>query len=175
MSRKRNRRKKNKQPPLGFWPSLEYYVYKRIADSHVPWAVVALAGVAIMIGASTAAGYFSKSPLFGSRSDVIKWAAAGGDYATAQILYENGQEQMTEGQKILGAGSELEEVVYPEKKVENQIERDILLNEKYPGNRDLLLHLSDLYAAIGNSESAEITREQARKLDPNNEIFKKDR
>lgn len=170
MSRKRNRRKKQLRKKLGFLASLEHYSYKRIAQAHIPWIPVAIAGIAIVIGASIAAGYFQTSPLFGTRQDVMKWAAGNGDYQTAQKIYLGLSETYMNTQ-VLGAGTDLEEIVYPEKRIERELHNSLELLQIYPGDRDLLLHVAELYTETGDAEQAQIYWNQARLLDPNNPVF----
>lgn len=80
---------------------------------------------------------------------------------------------MVNGQKILGADTELEELVYPEKVLERHIAHYENMNEAYPHDREILVHLSRLYTQLGQKEKAQEYWEQARILDPNNEVFRK--
>jgi tetratricopeptide (TPR) repeat protein len=110
----------------------------------------------------------SKNSLAGARTqnEAIKKAAEQGDYQTAQALYEEMNSGSTE--PVLGVMSEIETLVYPERKVEQRISELLLKLEEYPGNREIYLSLAELYSQIGNEESAQEYREKARILDPNN-------
>ena len=95
-----------------------------------------------------------------------------GDYGLAQKLLTQEQTNKLTINEVLGAGTELEELVYPERRIEHEIERQEELLAKYPGSRDILVALARLYREIGQEEQAQGYWEQARVLDPNNEIFK---
>jgi pentatricopeptide repeat protein len=154
-----------------FADSLEKYVYLKISHPPIPWIWVGIGLIATILGASLAAGYFHSSQLSGDTRSMIEAAARQGDYETARTLYA----QMLDSRfknHVLGVNSDLEELVYPEKKVENEIALREQRIEKYPHSRDLLLGLSTLYAEIGDSRKAAEYREDARILDPNNEMFK---
>lgn len=97
-----------------------------------------------------------------SLGGVTKRAAERGDYELARWLYEAG------GDKVLGAGSELEDKVYPERVIERRIAELEEKLEEYPGNREIYLLLTDLYGQVGNQELESEYREKARVLDPNN-------
>lgn len=156
---------------MGFWRGLEKYIYKRIEESRLRWGWVGVLIVVIVLGMSIASGYFTSSPLFGGKNEMVRWAARAGDYGLADTLYRQYQLESKEYQ-VLGAETELEELVYPERKIEHEILKREELLIRYPGYRDLLINLSELYKMAGEQERAAEYWEQARILDPNNEIFK---
>ena len=108
-----------------------------------------------------------KNSVVGARDlrEVSLKAAEKGDYPLAERLY------MTEGRQVLGASSELEDKIYPERVVERRIRALETKLEEYPGNREILVVLARLYEEIGNSEEGREYLEQARVLDPNDPIF----
>jgi tetratricopeptide (TPR) repeat protein len=86
---------------------------------------------------------------------VVERSAKLGDYQLARGLWNESM-------------GELEDVVYPERKIERRIaDLEIKLGE-YPGNRQIYLALAELYAQLDNAERAAEYREKARILDPNN-------
>lgn len=108
-----------------------------------------------------------KNSTVGARGmgEVIERAASLGDYELAEKLYKSA------AGNVLGAESELEDVIYPEKVVERRIGE---LEEKlvqYLGNREIYLAIADLYEQLGEAEKSGEYREKARVLDPNNSIF----
>lgn len=99
---------------------------------------------------------------------VVKRAADSGDYQSAQKLWD---ETMPE----------LEDKVYPERKVEREIAELEQKLEEYPGNREIFLMLGELYGELDGvrageprpyGEMAAEYREKARILDPNNVEFR---
>lgn len=91
----------------------------------------------------------------------IARAAETGDYRLAERLY------LTGNQQVLGARTDLVELVYPELEVEARIEELVARLVEYPGNREIFLGLARLYRQIGKEEEAEQYQEMARILDPN--------
>ena len=73
---------------------------------------------------------------------------------------------MTNSQ-ILGVESELEELVYPETKLQREIEKWEKKLGEYPSNREIMRGLATLQEQAGNMERATELREQIRILDPN--------
>lgn len=102
--------------------------------------------------------------------EAVERAAEVGDYRLARELVRK-QQVVNSDKDVLGADSELDELVYPERKVQRVITSYEELNRRYPGHRDILLTLSKLYAELGNGKQAESYRGAARALDPNNPIF----
>jgi hypothetical protein len=78
---------------------------------------------------------------------------------------------------VLGAASELDEIIFPERRVEAEIQAYTTLAERYPDSRDILYHLARLYQTVGayGDATARVQAdrywEQARRLDPNNPRF----
>lgn len=154
-----------------FIDSLNNYTWKRLKTLPIKWGWV---GVGIAASIIVISWSYSGQTMVGVRSEreAIEKAARLGDYKLAQELYEKCHVSQCHDGKVLGADSELEELVYPERKVEKEITKYEELNVKYPENRDILLMLSQLYNEIGNVEKSTEYREEARVLDPNSEIFK---
>lgn len=153
-----------------FIDSLNNYTWKRLKTLPIKWGWV---GVGIAASIIVISWSYSGQTMVGVKNtrEAIERTARLGDYELARRLLKE-QENKNMEYRILGADSELEELVYPERKVEKEITKYENLNEKYPENRDILLMLSSLYYEIGNVEKAKEFRERARLLDPNNEIFK---
>ena len=130
-------------------------------------------GVGLVVVAILASSLNVKNSVVGARDlrGVIEKAAERGDYTTASQLWSN-QDRVAGNETILGAESELEDKVYPERVVERQIaELEGKLGE-YPEHRDILLEISRLYRELGEQEKANDYFEQARILDPNGEWFR---
>lgn len=144
-----------------FWGSLEQYVGKVIERSPLPryWRHLGIGLVLVVMVSSVASG---KNSVVGATSveEVIEKAARLGDYQTAQTLFDNGQWLMVNGK--------LEDLVYPERKVERRIAELEAKLEEYPGNRQIYLGLADLYGQLAKSEKSDEYGEKARVLDPNN-------
>ncbi len=154
----------------GFWRSLERYTWRVVVRSPLPHAWI---GVGLVVVAILASSLNVKNSVVGARDlrGVIEKAAERGDYTTASQLWSN-QDRTAGNESILGAESELEDKVYPERVVERQIaELEGKLGE-YPEHRDILLEISRLYRELGEQEKAEDYFEQARVLDPNGEWFR---
>ncbi len=145
----------------GFWLSLEKYSWSVVRRSPLPYTWIGVGIVMVMLLASA---LNVKNSVVGATSlgGVTKRAAERGDYELARWLYEAG------GDKVLGAGSELEDKVYPERVIERRIAELEEKLEEYPGNREIYLLLTDLYGQVGNQELESEYREKARVLDPNN-------
>lgn len=148
-----------------FWGGLEQYAYSRARWACVPWVLVGTAMALLVIVSSLASGYVNSPTLGGDREEIIREAARRGDYELAQSLYE--QRTVNNEQRVLGADSELEELVYPEKRLEREIAEWEEKLERYPGHRDILLMLAQLYEQGGKSEKAREYWDEARILDPN--------
>lgn len=138
-----------------FWGSLEQYVRQVVKRSPLPrhWHHM---GMGMVVAVLVISAVSAKNSVVDATSleAVIEKAAGMGDYTMARKYWNPGME-------------ELEEVVFPEKKVERRIAE---LKEKlleYPGNRQIYLGLSQLYRQLGNSELSDDYREKARILDPN--------
>lgn len=145
----------------GFWGSLEQYLGKVIERSPLPryWRHLGI-GLALVVVVSSAVS--AKNSVVGATSveEVVEKAARLGDYDLAQTMFEQIQDSRFKIQ--------VEDLVYPERKVERRIvELEAKLVE-YPGNRQIYLELADLYGQLGNREKSDEYREKARILDPNN-------
>jgi len=152
----------------GFWAGLERYFYRRVEQLPVRWEWVGTGVVVGVIGASIVLGYYTSPTLGSDRQKIIRAAAARGDYELARKLYEEDKQTA----QVLGAQSDLEELVYPERRLEREIVEWREKLSKYPGNRDILLYLTKLYIQAGDREKAREYWEEARVLDPNGEAVK---
>jgi hypothetical protein len=84
--------------------------------------------------------------------------------AGKEYVYWERQQITRDQEKILG--------VTREKNWEEQRENYLKLAVKYPGHRDILLQLARINQQLGDEKMAREYFEQARILDPNNEVFK---
>ncbi len=152
-----------------FWGDLENYTWKMVGrvSPALPYLAIAIIGVVIISSLRAMRG--SVASAHDLREATII-AAKVGDYSKADELW-NTQASIINNQSVLGIESELEELVYPERVIERDIEKyeDLLI--EYPGNRDIYVALSKLYREIGNEERSAENWESARILDPNNELF----
>ncbi len=153
----------------GFLQSLEQYIYKTVGRSPLPWSWVGVGVVGIVMLVSFLNVKNSVASAQNTR-EVVEKASERGDYATAIKLW-NDQLLITNNQ-VLGAESELEEKVYPEKVVERRIAELESQLEQYSNHFEILLEISRLNSLIGNMAKSSEYREKARILDPNNAIFK---
>lgn len=101
---------------------------------------------------------------------VIERAAKQGDYQTAQALFEKTLDERRQS-SVLGAVSELEDRVYPERVIARRIAELEIKLEEYPANKEIYLMLTSLYGQLGNTEKSDEYREKARILDPNDPQF----
>lgn len=102
--------------------------------------------------------------------EVISLAAERGDYETARGLL-NHYTIRPLNQSVLGAESELEDKVYPERVVARRIMELEEKLETYPENKEIYLILASWYDQLGNTEKSGEYREKARILDPNGTEF----
>ena len=58
-----------------------------------------------------------------------------------------------------------------QQEAEQELEYWLILLEKQPSHRDILINVSQLYRALGKENQAHYYWEQARKVDPNNPLF----
>lgn len=185
--------------PASFWESLEQYTWKLVGRNPLPWSYVGVGVVLVSLLASMVNARYSTVGARSERELVIRVAKVG-DYETARELFNVHQSQMYTNvhQSVLGAETEIESLVYPERVVENKIIETEELLTQYPGHRDIMVELARLYGELEKTESSEhslrigselgnkqdgrekprpygdIAREyweQARILDPNNEMF----
>lgn len=162
--------KKQAQKPR-FWRELERYVYLRVQRIPIDWRWV---GVGLVVTAGTTSilsGYFNSPTLYASREAIIQEAASKGDYTLADKLYQENNELRIVN-NVLGVNAELEDLVYPERKLQREIEEGEERLAKYPSHRDILLTLTLLFRHAGEVERAQEYYEQAQILDPNSEIVK---
>lgn len=108
---------------------------------------------------------------------IIKRAAQIGDYQTAREIYEARLRNVKPD--VLGVESDqvsaetsLEELVYPERKVQRRIVDLEVKLEIYPENKEIYLLLADLYGQLDEKDKASEYREKARVLDPNGAEFR---
>ncbi len=153
---------------LNFWPSLEIYLRKIVGRNPIPYTYI---GILIILLVLVTSVFNVKNSVvdLDSLSQVLTRSAKSGDYTLAEELFQK-LEVGQSGNNILGSESELEDTVYPEKKVERRI---TLLENKlaeYPGNREIYLELANLYGQLGDEEQSHKYREKARILDPNNNV-----
>ncbi|MFH1244536.1 MAG: tetratricopeptide repeat protein [bacterium] len=152
-----------------FWRSLEKYGWRVVRRSPLPWQWIGVGLVVSVMGTSMING---KNSVVGARDlrEVSGKAAERGDYQTAQKLYARCQVTQCHEQ-VLGAETELEDKIYPEKVVERRVRELETKLEDYPGNKEIFVTLAELYREIGDIERAQEYLEQARVLDPNDPIF----
>jgi tetratricopeptide (TPR) repeat protein len=151
---------------LGFGEAIELYLRKVVGRSPLPrlqklcfkhcgqaWPVIGISLIIIVFGVSLK---YSKDSVVGARNikDVVEVAARRGDYATARFLWDDSM-------------SDLEDMVYPERKITKRIEELTQNLEMYPESREIYQTIAELYKQIGNEEKVQEYRERARILDPN--------
>jgi tetratricopeptide (TPR) repeat protein len=151
----------------GFWQSLEQYFYKTARRSPLPWSWVGIGVVSIAMLLSLLNVKNSVASAENTR-EIIEKASGRGDYETARKYFE----QQVASEDVLGANSELENKVYPDRAVEQRILELEEQLRKTPNHFEMFLELSRLNKLIGQEEPANEYREKARVLDPNNAIFK---
>jgi tetratricopeptide (TPR) repeat protein len=138
---------------LGFGEAIELYLRKVVGRSPLPWPVIGITLILIVFGVSLK---YSKDTVVGARNirDVVEVAAKRGDYATARSLWNDSM-------------SDLEDVVYPERKIVKRIEKLTQSLEMYPESREIYQAIAELYKQLGSEEKSQEYRERARILDPN--------
>lgn len=137
------------------------YGWKVVRRSPLPYPWIGM-GLVVMVVIASAANV--KNSVVGARNEreIIVQAAQKGDYRLASELYGRLGNDV-----VLGAESALEELVYPEEKLAREIERWEEALGKYPGNREIMRGLAELYEQVGEQEKARELREQVRIMDPN--------
>lgn len=156
---------------MGFWASLESYTWKvigRVAPT-LPYFGIGL--MVSVMGASLLSAKTSVAGAYDLREASVR-AARAGDYTTAQSLYNLHKSLIPNSQNVLGAESEVEDLIFPKRVVEREIQKYEVLLQEYPGHRDIYLVLAKLYAQIEISEESQKYYELARELDPNNATLK---
>ncbi len=150
----------------GFWRALESYTWRRgraLTPTLFPTIVSIMAG-ALLLSLFT---YFRTPTLTGLvNRRVVLGLAARGDYALAQRLYNLGT---TGNAVVLGAASEVEAQIYPERVLETALAANLRLLERYPGHRDILVQTARIYEQLGQREHAAALWAEARYLDPNSQ------
>lgn len=150
-----------------FFTSLEKYGWKVAGRSPLPypWILISIAGI-IMV-----ASIVARNGIVGARNteEAIKIASGQGDYEMARKFYESCAVPQCQSatDRVLGASTELEDLVYPERKVERKIGELENALTRYPENKDIYTNLAQLYHQLGNDEQAAGYVEAARVLDPN--------
>ncbi len=129
-----------------------------VGRSPLPYSWLVIGLILVVLSASLVGKSMSPTT---SVEQAIRQAVAYGDYLLAAQLYTSSDEH------VLGASSELEELVYPERIVKRRTYELEQKLEVYPGNREIYLLLAQLYDQMGNQEMAREYNEQARILDPN--------
>ncbi|MFZ2199724.1 MAG: hypothetical protein WAV40_02970 [Microgenomates group bacterium] len=142
---------------LRFWASLELYLRKVAGRSPLPWPAWGIGLVLVVFGTSLK---YSRDSVAGARNtrEVVITAAKRGDYETARELLNH---------YSIRPLDQLEDLVYPERKVETRIAELENKLEIYPENREIYLGIAELYRQLGNEEKTQEYRERARILDPN--------
>ncbi len=137
----------------GFFVSFEVYIKRIVGKSTLPYLWVVFWFLFLVLTISLGQETYSLAGATTIR-EVVRQAAQQGDYSLAQRLYTG--------------ESGLEDLVYPEKKIDiriTELENKLTI---YPGDRDIYLALETLYGERGNQDKANEYREKARILDPNN-------
>ena len=139
---------------LGFGEAIELYLRKVVGRSPLPWPVIGITLILIVFGVSLK---YSRDSVVAAKNfkDVVEVAAKRGDYATARSLWDDSM-------------NDLEDMVYPERKITKRIEELTQSLEIYPESREIYLALAELYKQLGSEEKSQECRERARILDPNN-------
>lgn len=137
----------------GFGEAVEIYLRKVVSRSPLPLPYLGIGLVFIVFGFSLK--YLPNSVAsVRNVSDVVTIAAKLGDYQVARSLWN---------ESMPG----LEDLVYPERKIEARIADLEQKLQIYPSNRDIYLALGKLYEQVGNVEKAKEYLERARVLSPN--------
>ena len=89
-----------------------------------------------------------------SSADVVVMAARRGDYQTARNMWD-------------GSMNNIEDLVYPERKIEQKIGELEAKLGVYPENREIYLLLANLYNQLNDVERSSRYLELARILSPN--------
>jgi tetratricopeptide (TPR) repeat protein len=150
-----------------FLPSLEQYVYRTARRNPLSSAGIGIGIIGLVMLLSLVN---VKNNVAGAQStrQIVEKASERGDYETATKYFE----QTPRDENVLGAQSELEEKVYPDKVVERKIAELEEQLTQTPNHFEIYLELSRLNSLVGNNEQSSEYREKARILDPNNVIFK---
>jgi len=113
------------------------------------------------------AGQFPYSTL--AHWDLARESAKRFDYTVAEREYRLGEKYMSKDSPVLGASSEIEDLIWPETKLLEEVKR--LSDEDIaPRSRSLLLNLAIDYWSLGESELAKEALEKAARIDPNDSL-----
>jgi len=113
------------------------------------------------------AGQFPYSTL--AHWDLARESAKRFDYTVAEKEYRLGEKYMSKDSPVLGASSEIEDLIWPETKLLDEVKR--LSDEDIaPRSRSLLLNLAIDYWSLGESELAKEALEKAARIDPNDSL-----
>ena len=138
---------------LGFADAIELYLRKVVGRSPLPWPIIGIGIIIMVFGVSLK---YSKDTVVGAINtrEVVEVAAKRGDYQTARSLWDDSM-------------SDLEDMVYPERKISKRIVELTQSLEIYPESREIYQAIAELYKQLGNEEKSQEYRERARILDPN--------
>jgi len=101
--------------------------------------------------------------------DLARESAKRFDYTVAEKEYRLGEKYMSKDSPVLGASSEIEDLIWPETKLLDEVKR--LSDEDIaPRSRSLLLNLAIDYWSLGESELAKEALEKAARIDPNDSL-----
>lgn len=154
----------------GFFDNLGRYGLRVLERSRLPlyWRWIAIGLICIAMATSWSARDISVAGEIRVDEIAVK-AASVGDYEAARKLLNQYADEPAARQG--GSLNHLEELVYPERKVERKIAELEARLVEYPGNRQIYLLLADSYDQIDHSEKSSEYLEKARVLDPNDPRF----
>jgi len=98
--------------------------------------------------------------------DLARESAKRFDYTVAEKEYRLGEKYMSKDSPVLGASSEIEDLIWPETKLLEEV-RGLSGVDVAPRSRSLLLKLAIDYWSLGESELAKEALEKAARIDPN--------
>jgi len=137
----------------GFGEAIEIYLRKVASRSPLPWSVVGIGIILLMFVTSRV--YKADSVVSAQRNeDVVVMAARRGDYHTARNMWDESM-------------NNIEDLVYPERKIEQKIGELEAKLGVYPENREIYLLLANLYSQLNDVERSSRYLELARILSPN--------
>lgn len=141
---------------LEFGEAIELYLRKVVGRSPLPWPVIGIGLILIVFGVSLK---YSKYSAVGARNirEMVEVAAKRGDYQTARELLNH---------YTIEPLDQLEDLVYPERKISKRIEELTQSLEIYPESREIYQALAKLYGQLGDGERSQEYLEKAWILDP---------
>lgn len=110
------------------------------------------------------AGWFPRSTL--AHWDLARETAKRFDYYVAESEYRLGEKYIDKDSPVLGVSSEIEDMVWPEIEVEEELKRMSYM-DGVSRSRSLLLKLAIDYWSLGDNELAREMLEMAVSIDPN--------